>query len=197
MPVVTKLVTQKNGEYINLFVDDDFCCGISLNQVAEWRLHKGQEISLEKLDDIRREADENRAYMAAIRYLSFRIRSSGEVRQYLRRKGFEDMSDYVIARLEQEGYLDDVAFTKSWVKMRRDSDWSLRAIKHELIRKGIVNETVESSVVDYDPYPSIRRLIAKKNRHHKHDRDKMIGYLSGKGFNYSQIKTCLDELDSN
>lgn len=196
MPVVTKLVTQKNGEYINLFVDDDFCCGISLNQVSEWKLYKGQIISAKQIDEICRQASQNRAYVAAIRYLSYRIRSSGEVRQYLRRRNLEEMTEYVIERLTSEKYLDDVEFTKSWLKMRCDMNWSLRAIKQDLVRKGIAHETIEKLVIDIDSEASIRYLIDKKNRYQKHDRDKMTKYLSGKGFDYEQIKKCLDEINT-
>jgi regulatory protein len=196
MPVVTKLVTQKNGEYINLFVDDDFCCGISLNQVSEWKLYKGQIISAKQIDEICRQASQNRAYVAAIRYLSYRIRSSGEVRQYLRRRNLEEMAEYVIERLTSEKYLDDVEFTKSWLKMRCDMNWSLRAIKQDLVRKGIAHETIEKLVIDIDSEASIRYLIDKKNRYQKHDRDKMTKYLSGKGFDYEQIKKCLDEINT-
>lgn len=198
MPVITKLATQKRGEFINLYVDNEFCCGISLNQVADWRLHKGQEISLDQLEDIRRQAYENRAYTAAIRYLSFRIRSTGEVRQYLRRKGFEDLSDFVISRLTREGYLNDATFTESWVKMRSEMNWSPRAIQFELVRKGIAKDIIETTghTLNADNTDrAIQQLVEKKMRRHGYGRDKLMRFLVGRGFSYAQIKTCLDKLD--
>jgi regulatory protein len=195
MPVVTKLAIQKRGEFVNLYVDSEFCCGISLNQVADWRLYKGQEISLDQLDEIRRQAYENRAYTAAIRYLSFRIRSTGEVQQYLRRKGFEDQSDSVIDRLIREGYLNDGTFTKSWAKMRSEMNWSPRAIRFELMRKGIAKDIVETVIDTDDADRAIQQLVEKKMRRHGYDRDRLMRFLIGRGFSYSQIKTCLDKLD--
>lgn len=196
MPVVTKLVTQRRGDFINLYVDDEFYCGLSLNQVAAWRLHKGQELALEQLNELQAEAAESKTYGAAIRYLALRIRSTQEVRDYLKRKGFEATSDKVIERLIGEGYLDDKDFVQRWSEMRRQMLWSPRAIQGELMRKGIAKHLIDDCI-EYDEVDGvIKQLIVKKNRHHMYNREKLMRYLMSKGFSYSDIKPHLDRLDS-
>jgi len=192
VPIVTKLTSQKKGEFINLYVDEEFWCGLSLNQVASWRLRKGQELSVEQLQQLRAEAEASKAYNAAIRYLALRIRSTREMRDYLRRKGFDASIDDIVQRLTEEGYLNDEDFARRWADMRRDMLKSPRAIEGELLRKGIAKDTIRASVSDEGVDSTIRQLIAKKNRHRTYDREHIMRYLVSRGFTYSQVKPHLD-----
>jgi len=192
VPIVTKLTSQKKGEFINLYVDEEFWCGLSLNQVASWRLRKGQELSVEQLQQLRAEVEASKAYNAAIRYLALRIRSTREICDYLRRKGFDALIDDTVLRLTEEGYLNDEDFARRWANMRRDMLKSPRAIEGELLRKGISKDTIRVVVSDQGVDSTIQELIAKKNRHRTYDREQMMRYLVGRGFTYSQVKTHLD-----
>lgn len=196
MPVVTKLTSQKQKDFVNLYVDDEFCCGLSLNQVASWRLHKGSELTHDQLDKLRNEARVSKAYNLAIRYLGLRIHSSQEVIEYLRRKEFEDVSIVVVERLKREGYLQDEDFAVRWSTMRQQMLWSPRAIQGELSRKGIPNDIIDDCIGGIDTQGVIIGLIEKKSRNRAMNREKMMRYLISRGFSYSDIKLCLDELDS-
>lgn len=193
MPIVTKLTAQKKGEFINLYVDEEFWCGLSLNQVASWRLRKGQELSADQLQQLRAEAEASKAYSAAIRYLALRIRSTQEVRDYLKRKDFEASIDDIVLRLVDEGYLNDEDFARRWSDMRRDMLKSPRAIESELLRKGIAKDIIRTIVNDEGVDSTIEALIAKKNRHRAYDREHMMRYLVSRGFTYTQVKPHLDE----
>ena len=194
VPIVTKLTTQKKGEFINLYVDEEFYCGLNLNQVAAWRLRKGMELSGEQLLQLRAEAQSSKAYNAAIRYLALRIRSTQEIYDYLMRKGFDAAIDEILARLTHEGYLNDEDFARSWAEMRRQMLKSPRAIERELVRKGISKDIIAATVSDEGVDSSIEQLITKKNRHRTYDREHMMRYLVGRGFTYSQIKPHLDKV---
>lgn len=193
MPIVTKLTTQKKGEFINLYIDEEFWCGLSINQVASWRLCKGQELSAEQMQQLRAEAEASKAYNTAIRYLALRIRSTQEIRDYLKRKGFEVSRDDVVLRLVDEGYLNDEDFARRWSDMRRDMLKSPRSIESELIRKGIAKDIIRTTVNDEGVDSTIVALITKKNRHRAYDRERMMRYLVSRGFTYSQVKPHLDE----
>jgi regulatory protein len=196
MPVVTKLTSQKQKDFVNLYVDDEFYCGLSLNQVASWRLHKGSELTHDQLDRLRSEARVSKAYNLAIRYLGLRIHSSQEVIEYLRRKEFEDVSIVVVERLKREGYLQDENFALRWSAMRQQMLWSPRAIQDELSRKGISKDVIDDCIRGIDTREAIIELIAKKSRNQAIDREKMMRYLVGRGFSYSDIKPCLDDSGS-
>lgn len=194
MPTITKLSAQKRVDYVNLYVDDKFYCGLSLNQVAAHRLHKGQILSNGELLQLRDEAETSKAYAAALRYLGLRIRSEKELRDYLLRKGFEVASNSVVERLKNEHYLDDEDFAQRWSAMRFEQARSPQAVRMELIKKGIARETIDTLfATDQAPQTeiSIIRLAEKKQRRGSVPQDKLMAYLAGRGFRYDEIKSAL------
>ena len=82
---------------------------------------------------------------AAGRFLEARPRSSAEVRRRLSGAGYRDeLVEGAIAKLLEFGVLDDQAFARMWVESRdRARPRSERAIRQELIQKGIERETIE------------------------------------------------------
>lgn len=82
---------------------------------------------------------------AAGRFLEARPRSSAEVRRRLSGAGYRDeLVEGAIAKLLEFGVLDDQAFARMWVESRdRARPRGERAIRQELIQKGIERETIE------------------------------------------------------
>src|SRR5690242_4265652 len=87
--VITALRAQANDpQRVNLFVDGEFTIGISLNTIAREKLYVGKILSED--DHARLEQTENidKAVHVATRALESRPRSSAEIRERLRLKGF-------------------------------------------------------------------------------------------------------------
>lgn len=82
---------------------------------------------------------------AAGRFLEARPRSSAEVRRRLSGAGYRDeLVEGAIAKLLEFGVLDDQALARMWVESRdRARPRGERAIRQELIQKGIERETIE------------------------------------------------------
>ena len=82
---------------------------------------------------------------AAGRFLEARPRSSAEVRRRLSGAGYRDeLVEGAINKLLEFGVLDDQAFARMWVESRdRARPRGERAIRQELIQKGIERETIE------------------------------------------------------
>jgi SOS response regulatory protein OraA/RecX len=82
---------------------------------------------------------------AAARFLEARSRSVAEVRRRLATAGYRhELVDEAIARLVQQGYLDDEAFARAWVDSRdRARPRGERALRTELIQKGIAREIID------------------------------------------------------
>ena len=82
---------------------------------------------------------------AAGRFLEARPRSSAEVRRRLSGAGYRDeLVEGAITKLLEFGVLDDQAFARMWVESRdRARPRGERAIRQELIQKGIERETIE------------------------------------------------------
>lgn len=83
---------------------------------------------------------------AAARFLEARPRSEDEVRRKLLRLGYRaQLVDDAVARLLTVGYLDDEAFTRSWVESRdRAKPRGEHALRRELGLKGVDRSLVDA-----------------------------------------------------
>ena len=123
MATITKLTAGKSRENrLNVFLDGKF----SFSLLAEVALKEGlqveQELSAGQVEVLTRSDRYQRCLNAAIRFLGYRPRSEAEVRQRLRRHGFDsDSINKALARLKEQGLVDDTAFARFWKENRRRS----------------------------------------------------------------------------
>ena len=91
------------------------------------------------------EQETAKAHDRALGFLSFRPRSSSEIRAYLARKGFsEAVIGEVLDRLSQSRLVDDAEFASYWIGNRqRFSPRGRRALLMELRQKGISLDIIE------------------------------------------------------
>ncbi len=81
---ITALTLQKrNHQRVSVFLDDEYAFGLA-RIVAAW-LEVGQELSDEKIAQLRAEDEREVAYQRALRLIQYRPRSESEIRQLLRR----------------------------------------------------------------------------------------------------------------
>lgn len=89
---------------------------------------------------------------AAARFLEARSRSVAEVRRRLVGSGYQaELVERAIARLVQQGYLDDDAFTRAWVESRdRARPRGERALRTELSQRGVAREIIDAVLAERD-----------------------------------------------
>jgi len=89
------------------------------------------------------------AKAAALRFLKIRPRSIGELKEKLKVKGFSpDEIETTVLDLTASGFLDDRAFTKSWIRYRLARPFGFRRIIGELKDKGIDPQTIEQAIAE-------------------------------------------------
>jgi len=138
---ITDLKPQKNDpQRLNVYLDGEFGFGIA-RAVAPW-LKVGDQLSLEKIEELKKADQIERAYKRALHYLSYRSRSKEEVRSNLQKHEVPEAAvEKVLNRLSENGLVDDLAFAQTWVENRAAfhprSQW---AIKAELRQKGRTEE---------------------------------------------------------
>ncbi len=196
VPTITDLKPQRRASYINVMVDGEFVCGLSDFQVAARGLHVGDELSAEDIESLKTQSIEAKAYASSLRYLSYRIRSTGELSDYLRKKEFSSsVIQSIIKKLTDEKYLDDEDFTNRWIRMRMDQNRSLATIRVELMKKNINSSTIQEALAHIggeETKSQIARLVQKKRQQYPAP-EKLIQYLLRKGFRYSDIKQVLED----
>jgi len=82
---------------------------------------------------------------AAARFLEVRSRSAVEVRRRLLSAGYGlAVVEAALARLTEQGYLDDEQFARAWVESRdRARPRGERALRLELSQKGVLREIID------------------------------------------------------
>jgi regulatory protein len=141
----------RDSQRVNVFVEGQFAFGLSVDTLAREGLHVGQR--LDEADWARLEAlaETDRALSAALRLLAARPRSSAEMRQRLRRKGFGSVAvARVLERLLASGMLDDAAFSRYLIENRQTfRPRGARALRAELRHKGVDRGTIEAAMAAY------------------------------------------------
>lgn len=189
--VITALVLQKrNDARVNLFVDGDFACAISLEQATT--LHKGQELSDADIAELRAGGEADLAYQRALRYLGARPRSAEEIVAYLLRKGVDEVvAETILQRLRARGYVDDEAFARFWVENRnRFRPRGVRALRYELRQKGVEGEIIEEALSEQDEDAAAWDAVAGKierwaGLEQRDFEQKLMGLLARRGFGYA------------
>ncbi|MCG8352383.1 MAG: RecX family transcriptional regulator [Chloroflexales bacterium] len=204
---ITALRAQSHdSQRVNVFIDDVFAIGVSLNTVVRENLFVGKEVDASAWNRLETVESADKALQAALRFLETRPRSITEVRERLRRKAFGETSiEAAITRLTDLELLDDNAFAQFWVENRLACrPRGARALRDELRRKGVAGSIVESTLAnnelmadDSERALTLARAALRKYRDAP-DRfnfqRRMGGYLQRRGFDFDTITPILDLL---
>lgn len=213
MPKITSVERQKqNPRRFNIFLDDQFAFGADEDVIVNFRLIPGKVLDITTLELILYETQVGKLMERMYNLFSIRQRSEKEVRNYyriknqeLRIKGKEEVSELVIEsliqKLKDKGLINDLEFAKLWVDSRRKNKFkSLKAIKVELIQKGINKEIIDEVTQTDDNTEELlaKKSIEKKIKHWQslsklELRKKIYEYLARRGFHLSTINMVLKE----
>jgi len=138
----------------------------------------------------------------AVRYLSYRARSRAEIENKLKESGFDDeVSRFVIERLESYGYIDDIKFSQMFIHDKTViSGFGSERIIRELKEKGVNSDIIEECVVDAelresDAESALRVLMKKRPRFGSDERRKAIDFLLRKGYPYEAAEHAFREIN--
>lgn len=198
---VTKISAQvkTQGRY-SIFVDDKFAFGLSELGLINSGIKIGTELTEQRLEELKSEADTDKLYNRAIGLLARRPRSEWELRDYLKRKKVEpDQVDTILNTLSVRGYVNDEDFARRWVENRRLlKPISKRKLTVELKQKRIGEEIIQKvlSEDEADELEVLKQLVIKKRTQTRYQDDKkLMQYLAGQGFGYADIKAALEKED--
>ncbi|NPV84390.1 MAG: regulatory protein RecX [Anaerolineae bacterium] len=146
---ITALRVQKrNPHRVNVYLDGKFAFGVA-RVVAAW-LQVGQMLNNGKIEELLKQESHETAYQRSLHFIATRPRTEKEVRQKLVGLGFsDDIIQSVISALKSKGYIDDVAFARTWIENRLAfHPRSYKLLKMELKRKGVPEEVIASTLED-------------------------------------------------
>jgi regulatory protein len=204
MPTVTALrPARRPARSVEVEVDGLALGPVPEAAVARLGLASGVTIDDETLAALRTAAQRARALLLIDGYLAHRPRSEAEVRQRLRRAGFEEGTvDETVQTLVGQGLLDDRRFAALWVESRTAfKPRSQRMLALELRRKGLGREQIEEALAEAGTDETALAIEAGRQRlrafgsgDEETFRQRMGGYLSRRGFSYEQVRAATEAL---
>lgn len=151
----------------------------------------------------RQDSEDNRnlAFNYSLKYLSFRARSTKEIKDYLLKKNFiEQTIGAVIIKLNELKFLNDEEFGRQWIESRQKYKGKSKFIlKSELRMKGLDNDIIEPLLNEArDDFETAHIAFEKKKKTlsrftPEEFKKKMSGFLQRKGYSWSIISKLLKE----
>jgi regulatory protein len=198
---ITALRSNDRKKQTDVFIDGLFSFAIATELAITNRLEVDRQLSVGQIKELKEADLQHSCLDAALHFLSYRPRSEKEVRQRLRRRGFNGkIIDEVILKLRERRLIDDAAFSEYWRNNRLSfSPRSVRQIKLELRQKGVATETADDAVKDLDDDNSVYEAGLKKARRlsgldYDDFRRRLYDYLRRRGFNYENVKGAVARL---
>jgi regulatory protein len=205
---ITKLVVQqKQPHRVTVFLDGLCVLEVSQTLVLEYGLRVGRRLSVEEQERLRAAERLLAARATAFQYLAYRPRTAHEVRQRLRRGGYEAaVVEQVMDNLHAQGILNDRAYAHAYLQARRDihRDGPQR-MRHKLRQRGIcralIDEAIAQDLSEADVYEAARTQAAKywerlsREADPRKRRKKLGDFLCRRGFSFATVHQVVKELE--
>jgi len=194
--LITKLEVQKNRQdRANLYLDDKFYCGISIELVMKENLKKGMEIDKEKLDELILEDEKGSALSKAVKYISSNLKTTKQIKDYLKKKEYNPQTiDYVLEKLDEYKYLDDENYAKSFVLTYSSKYGKLKLIS-ALKSKGISDKIIDNVFAE-EMESNIKSVAEKYLRNKENNAQtylKLSRFLYSRGYEFDEINKLINE----
>lgn len=200
--IITSIEVNKNASSMaQVYMDNDVCFCLPIKRIQALNLYESADIAQETLEYIMKYEVYDTAKSAAVKLLSFKLRTSYEITQKLLELGYdEEIISRVIESLVEIEYIDDYKYTRKYIseKMKLQPK-SMKMLSMELSYKGIpdyiINSVLEGLDIDENNVALglLNKKFAKQNNFDEKAIRKMKLFLANKGFSYSQINKAIGE----
>jgi regulatory protein len=204
---ITALQAQAHDQQrVNVFIDNAFALGVSLNTVSRERLYVGKQLSEPEFERLEQAERGDQALHVAMRFIETRPRSRTEIHERLRSKGFDEPQiEHALTRLNELDLANDASFARFWVENRLACrPRGAGVLRDELRRKGVDRNVIDATLAELAPRSdeheralTLARAAARKyasapDRYAFQRR--LGGYLQRRGFQLDLIRPIVDQL---
>lgn len=200
---ITDISVTKKGRYA-IFVDDEFLFSLHIDIFTQARLKVGDEVTVERLEELRSESELKITKERAIKLLSYKSYTTKGLKEKLERFTDEETAEEATSRMEDIGLLDDSDYA---YRCARDlysiKRYSRRRIIQELRQRGIPQELAEEATEQFDEDDEVSNLeavIKRKYMRYLNDEKgltKTINALARLGYSYGDIKSAIRSIGEN
>lgn len=203
---VISAITQRHrtpGRY-DVCVDGEPYAVLSVDAISALGLSVGKNITgLE--ERIASAAAELHVYDRALNIIAARARSAAEVRRALVRNGeAPELVDRAVARLAEQGFLNDEVFAQTFTRFKvLGAGQSRRRVQAELARKGVARDVTDAAIATVfeeegvDQRSIVEQAARKKLRSLAKlepavRRRRLYGFLARRGYDGDDIRRAME-----
>lgn len=197
---ISKIQPQKrNRNRCSVFIDGEYRFGVTKELLLKYDLKEDDQITEDEIQNLLLHDEKEKIRNCAYRLLSYRERSSREMRERLIHAGYDALLvDDVVHGLIADDTLNDERFAQAFAKdYTRVKPKGNRFIIRELAKKGITKETIEEVLKTRDERVLIKQFVQKKLKQLDpkdfKDRQKLIRRLLHHGFTPELVYEVLNE----
>ena len=197
---ISRIAKMGNEDKFAVFIDDRLKLILDGKTILESNLKINQHISEEELKNIGETKKENDLSLKAIKYLSHRLKTENELKDYLQKKGAsKEQIDRLLNKFKELDLINDQRYVQSFIHDKLILNHaSKRKINYLLKSKKIAEEIIQQSLENeqISDHQTLKELIQIKKANPKYqDKLKLIQYLVRVGFNYPDIIEALKEIE--
>ncbi len=135
---------------MNVYVDGEYALSLFADTILQFKLNISDSITQEKIEELRKFDEYIFAKKLAYDFLSYRNRSTSEIKKKLVSKKISDRTiDEVVKHLEEIKLLDDAKFAKEFLQAKVNKKaYGRRVIQQKLVQKGVDRKVAEALIQD-------------------------------------------------
>ena len=191
MQIVKYEFTKKNK--YNVYLSNGEVLNLQEQVITENELLLKKEMSQELYNKLVRDNKIYELMEMAVKYISIRLRSIKEVKDYLLKKGGSNNEvEDAVQKLIESGYLDDDRFTKAFIKDKLKfttiGDYKIKMQLNKLV--------VSTSIIE----EKIKKIIEKDKKTNKKYsgqilKNKIYNHLLNQGYSQEKVITIINTYD--
>lgn len=198
MGKITRLEVQaRHKDRVNLYIDDVFVTGLTLDTAVKNGLKIGKDVDEELVVDMIFDSEKQSAFNKTANYMKSSIKTVKQIKEYLNKKGYDEaVINAVVEKLKEYKYLDDSQYVTAFVNTNK-SKYGVRKLREKLKQKGVADANL-SVLDDYEEDVDALKKVAEKYMSHKEktpeNYNKLYRFLAMRGYNFDDINACVNEI---
>ena len=186
-----------------VYFDNNSFIDLYENTILKYELLLKKEVDKDLLETIKEDNRKEEMFDICIKYISIKMRTKTEIKNYLRKKGYQDNSiNEIINILIEKGYINEENYIKAYIydKFNLTSDGPNK-IKESLLKENLnyslidkyINEIKEEDIIE-----KLDRLVIKKIKLSNNYSGNILKYkITSYFFNLGYDKKYIDIVLSN
>jgi regulatory protein len=208
--IVTRIASRKNNQRLfAVYIDGEFAFDASDSTILKFGLRSNISIDEETIAAVKSAEVQREAQLTAVNYVSYRPRSSREVLDHLKKKGFSrELADSIIHHFESVSLINNLEFARMFVRDKLRRKPTGRALlRRQLAAKGIPSPMIEQVLREYisdeDQKNAAKELASRRLRLTKRSlsgldllkqKQRLTGYLLRHGFSSEIVQKTIQAL---